>query len=96
MLGAEGTASSDGYVAGYGTGADGSGFGSSNAVKRLAGVTSRNRNVNSVTGPYVVRLPKAIAMFASRACRVSTYTELFSFMTVFDIPLLLVVFAQMV
>eukprot|EP00804_Cyclotella_cryptica_P022970 CCRYP_014984-RB/>CCRYP_014984-RB protein AED:0.07 eAED:0.07 QI:374/1/1/1/0.75/0.8/5/452/1103 len=71
MLGAEGTTSSGGHIAGYGTGADGSGSGSSNAVKRLAGITSGSSNANSVVGPYVVRLPKAIAMFASRACRKS-------------------------
>lgn len=74
MLGAEGTASSGGHVAGFGTGADGSGLGSSNAVKRFAGITSGSRSTNNVIGSSVVRLPKAIAMFASRACRVSLFT----------------------
>lgn len=74
MLGAEGTACSGGHVAGFGTGADGSGLGSSNAVKRFAGITG-SRSTNNVIGSSVVRLPKAIAMFASRACRVSLFTD---------------------
>jgi hypothetical protein len=50
MLGAEGTASADGHVAGFGTGADGSGLGSSNAVKRFAGITSGSKSTNNVIG----------------------------------------------
>ena len=64
MLGADGSAS-EGHVAGFGTGADGSGMYTSHAVRRFAGID------NTVVGSSIVRLPKAIAMFASRACRVS-------------------------
>ena len=60
VLGADGASSSGGYVAGSGTGADGSGQSGNNAVRRYAG----GANATSI-----VRLPKAIAMFASRACR---------------------------
>jgi DNA mismatch repair protein PMS2 len=60
MLGADGASSSSGYVAGSGTGADGAGKSGNNAVRRHAGI-------NSAT----IRLPKAVAMFASRACRSS-------------------------
>ena len=50
----------NGYVAGSGTGADGGGKAGNNAVRRHAG-----------TGNATIRLPKSIAMFASRACRSS-------------------------
>ena len=60
MLGADGACSSNGYVAGSGTGADGGGKAGNNAVRRHAG-----------TGNATIRLPKSIAMFASRACRSS-------------------------
>lgn len=59
ILGADG-ASSNG-VSGSGTGADGNGLMGNNAVRRHAGVGHGE----------IVRLPKAIAMFASRACRSS-------------------------
>ncbi len=59
ILGADG-ASSNG-VSGSGTGADGNGSMGNNAVRRHAGVGHGE----------IVRLPKAIAMFASRACRSS-------------------------
>mmetsp|Transcript_6820 Transcript_6820/g.4039 ORF Transcript_6820/g.4039 Transcript_6820/m.4039 type:complete len:129 (-) Transcript_6820:86-472(-) len=58
MLGADGASSSSGYIAGSGTGADGSGSMGNNAVRRHAGA-----------GGAIIRLPKAVAMFASRACR---------------------------
>ncbi|GMH47494.1 hypothetical protein TrRE_jg9040 [Triparma retinervis] len=65
MLGADGASSVMGYGAGTGTGADGSGMGGMNhAVKRYAGGGGR-----SVGKGAIVRLPKAVAMFASRACR---------------------------
>lgn len=73
MLGVDG--SSDGAVAGFGTGADGKGLHTSNAVRRFTSIALGNQLNNEVVGSSVVRLPKAIAMFASRACRVS-----FSFM----------------
>jgi len=60
ILGADGASSSSGYIAGSGTGADGGGSMGNNAVRRYAG-----------TGGTVIRLPKAVAMFASRACRSS-------------------------
>ena len=62
MLGADGACSSNGYVAGSGTGADGGGKAGNNAVRRHAGTG---------TGNATIRLPKSIAMFASRACRSS-------------------------
>jgi len=61
ILGADGGTSSEGYVAGSGTGADGSGVMGNNAVRRYAGSG----------GGAIIRLPKSIAMFASRACRSS-------------------------
>ena len=67
ILGADGASSSLGFVAGSGTGADGSGLYGNNAVRRH-GMTS---STSSIDGPSIVRLPKAIAMFASRACRSS-------------------------
>jgi DNA mismatch repair protein PMS2 len=60
LLGADGESSSSGFIAGSGTGADGRGSSGNNAVRRHAG---------SVGG--VIRLPKSIALFASRACRSS-------------------------
>jgi len=60
ILGADGDSSSSGYIAGSGTGADGGGSMGNNAVRRYAG-----------TGRTIIRLPKAVAMFASRACRSS-------------------------
>jgi DNA mismatch repair protein PMS2 len=63
MLGADGTSSAEGYIAGFGSGADGSGMVGNNAVRRFAGLAG------SHNGSSVMRLPKAIAMFASRACR---------------------------
>ena len=67
MLGADGTSSAAGFVAGFGSGADGSGMVGNNAVRRFAGLAG------SHNGSSVMRLPKAIAMFASRACRVSNF-----------------------
>ncbi|KAK1743885.1 mismatch repair endonuclease PMS2 [Skeletonema marinoi] len=61
--GADGTSSAEGYIAGFGSGADGSGMVGNNAVRRFAGLAG------SHNGSSVMRLPKAIAMFASRACR---------------------------
>ena len=63
MLGADGTSSGEGYIAGFGSGADGSGMVGNNAVRRFAGLAG------SHNGSSIMRLPKAIAMFASRACR---------------------------
>lgn len=76
MLGADGTSSSDGYHAGFGTGAQGSRIAGVNAVRRYAGLTGTGSyqgavKSNGIVGSTIVRLPKAIAMFASRACRVS-------------------------
>lgn len=80
MLGANGSSSSSGYEAGSGTGADGSGSMGNNAVRRYAGLsiddaTGDNWNdkklKGGVLGKALVRLPKAVAMFASRACRSS-------------------------
>lgn len=50
-----------------GTGTDGSGMYGNNAVRRYASTTSTQDSVDRI----VARLPKAIAMFASRACRTS-------------------------
>jgi DNA mismatch repair protein PMS2 len=59
ILGADGNgfAPQDG-----GTGVDGSGSYGNNAVRRYAGLSQKGENVMS-------RLPKAVAMFANRACR---------------------------
>lgn len=62
ILGADGASSSSGYVAGSGTGADGAGKSGNNAVRRHAGMGGTTTTI---------RLPKAVAMFASRACRSS-------------------------
>jgi len=64
MLGADGTSSSEGYLSGFG--ADGSRVAGVNAVRRYAGMDTFHDNV---VGQSITRLPKAIAMFASRACR---------------------------
>lgn len=48
-----------------GTGADGSGMYGNNAVRRHAGVSQTQDTASKV----IARLPKAIAMFANRACR---------------------------
>jgi DNA mismatch repair protein PMS2 len=60
LLGADAVSSSSGFIAGSGTGADGGGSMGNNAVRRYASSSGN-----------VIRLPKAIAMFASRACRSS-------------------------
>lgn len=60
ILGADGESSS-GIISGSGTGADGSGSSGNNAVRRYAGSN----------GGTIIRLPKVVAMFASRACRSS-------------------------
>lgn len=62
MLGADG---GGGGYSGGGTGADGSGASGNNAVRRHAG----DLGAGAGTGGAIVRLPKAVAMFASRACR---------------------------
>ncbi len=55
------------YDAGSGgTGTDGTGMYGNNAVRRHAGTTSSDR-----PDRLLARLPKAVAMFASRACRTS-------------------------
>jgi hypothetical protein len=59
ILGADGGSSN--ALAGSGTGADGRGVMGNNAVRRHA----------SVGNGEIIRLPKSIAMFASRACRSS-------------------------
>ena len=66
MLGADGASCSSDHIAGSGTGADGSGASSNNAVRRYTGALGGNRDDGAI-----IRLPKAIAMFASRACRSS-------------------------
>jgi len=76
MLGADGTYSSDGYHAGFGTGAQVGRIAGVNAVRRYAGLTGTGSyqgggKTDGIVGSTIVRLPKAIAMFASRACRVS-------------------------
>ena len=67
MLGADGASSSSGLISGSGTGADGSGASSNNAVRRYAGGALGGSRDDGA----IIRLPKAIAMFASRACRSS-------------------------
>ena len=62
ILGADDTGTSYDAAAGSGTGADGSGLYGNNAVRRYI---SRADDSDRV----IARLPKAIAMFASRACR---------------------------
>jgi len=72
MLGAEGGRSVS-YGAGTGTGADGSGMYGNNAVRRYAGdlsaLTQGEGGDGGGQGAAIARLPKAVAMFASRACR---------------------------
>jgi len=53
-------------MSGGGSGADGSGMYGNNAVRRYAG-----RSGGETADRVIARLPKAIAMFASRACRSS-------------------------
>jgi DNA mismatch repair protein PMS2 len=65
MLGADGTSSSEGYIAGFDTGVEGGRIAGVNAVRRYAGSSQSD----GIVGSSIVRLPKAIAMFASRACR---------------------------
>ncbi|GMH87723.1 hypothetical protein TL16_g10946 [Triparma laevis f. inornata] len=67
LLGAHGASSVVGLTAGTGTGADGSGMFGNNAVRRHAGGTSLTQTQGGAQA--IVRLPKAVAMFASRACR---------------------------
>lgn len=61
ILGAEGAS----YSQDGGTGVDGSGLYGNNAVRRYANSTSLSQNGERL----LARLPKAIAMFANRACR---------------------------
>ena len=62
ILGADGGSSN--AISGSGTGADGNGSMGNNAVRRHAGG-------GIGTNGEIIRLPKSIAMFASRACRSS-------------------------
>ena len=76
MLGAAGTSSSGGYTAGFGAGLpEGDRIAGVNAVRRYArlsgGSSKGGAKSDGIVGSSIVRLPKAIAMFASRACRVS-------------------------
>lgn len=64
ILGVDGSLSSYDTPSGCGTGADGSGMYGNNAVRRY----NRTDSGDS-TALIIARLPKAIAMFASRACR---------------------------
>ena len=61
VLGAEGVS----YSQDGGTGVDGTGLYGNNAVRRYANASGLSQNTNRV----LARLPKAIAMFANRACR---------------------------
>ena len=70
MLGADGTSSSQGYIAGFDTGTEGGRIAGVNAVRRYAGMTGGS-SADGIVGSSIIRLPKAIAMFASRACRSS-------------------------
>jgi len=73
MLGADGTSSSEGYIAGFATGVEGTRIAGVNAVRRFAGLvggsSQGDAKSDGIVGLSIVRLPKAIAMFASRACR---------------------------
>jgi len=62
-------ASSEHALEGGGTGVDGSGMHGNNAVRRYAGATTGV--VGDTADKIITRLPKAVAMFASRACRSS-------------------------
>jgi DNA mismatch repair protein PMS2 len=64
ILGVDDSLSSYDAPSGCGTGADGSGMYGNNAVRRYTRSDSNNS-----TSRIIARLPKAIAMFASRACR---------------------------
>jgi len=64
ILGADDTGTAHDLSAGSGTGTDGSGMYGNNAVRRYV---KRSDDADRV----IARLPKAIAMFASRACRSS-------------------------
>ena len=55
----------EGYSQDGGTGVDGSGMYGNNAVRRHAGVSQTQDSASKI----IARLPKAIAMFANRACR---------------------------
>lgn len=68
MLGAEG-GRSVAFGAGAGTGADGSGMYGNNAVRRYAGDLTGTQGDGGEGGAAIARLPKAVAMFASRSCR---------------------------
>ena len=70
ILGADdtGTSSFD-TAAGGGTGTDGSGMYGNNAVRRYASQRSDKNIKGDDADRVIARLPKAIAMFASRACR---------------------------
>lgn len=57
------------YTHDGGTGADGSGLYGNNAVRRYAMSSSSQANSNINADKVIARLPKAIAMFANRACR---------------------------
>jgi len=69
ILGVDEDNSSYDGAGGGGTGSDGSGMYGNNAVRRYAGGGGGSRN--DTAEKVIVRLPKAIAMFASRACRSS-------------------------
>jgi len=74
MLGAAGTSSSEGYTAGFGAGLpEGGRIAGVNAVRRYAGLSGGSSQggakSDGIVGSSIVRLPKAVAMFASRACR---------------------------
>lgn len=72
LLGAQGSSSSNDYQANGGTGSDGTGSFGNNAVRRYAGSgITRGSFDKNIKNDTLVRLPKAVAMFASRACRAS-------------------------
>jgi DNA mismatch repair protein PMS2 len=62
ILGVEGGSS---FSQAGGTGVDGSGMYGNNAVRRYAGASQLSQNGEKI----MARLPKAVAMFANRACR---------------------------
>jgi hypothetical protein len=66
------TTSSTDLAAGGGTGTNGNGMYGNNAVRRYAGGVGSISAANGTPGDKALaRLPKTIAMFASRACRSS-------------------------
>jgi DNA mismatch repair ATPase MutL len=67
ILGVDESSSSHDGTSGGGTGADGGGMYGNNAVRRYT-AGSKSSSLDSME-KVIVRLPKAIAMFASRACR---------------------------